>query len=458
MKTIICGAGEVGYSIADKLTNENFEVTVIDESQERLNKISENLDAKIIKGVPSLPSVLIKAGAKDCEIIIAVTKSDEMNMITCQIGYSLFNIPKKIARIRQQDYLKGEWQSLYTKNNLPIDAIISPEEEVAKALHRRLISPGTIDMVELSEKRLKLIGFKCEKNFSHLGLSVRELSEKFPNYLANILFIFRKDKKFVVNSSTIIEPNDLIYMVVETDNLSDVLKEFGHEELQAKKVVIIGGGNIGFSLAQFIESSNSNISTELIEANKSRAEFLASNLNRVTITHGDGLDNQILEEVNISEAGYCIAVTEDDEVNILSSLLAKRAGANQCMTLINNSTYSSLLTSIGVDITIDPKIITISKILEKVRSGRIRSDYSIGEGFGEVIEAEVISNSPLCNKNIKDISLPKGIRVGSIFRNDRIIIPNSETIFNENDDVVFFAETNCIKKLEQILSIDKTYA
>ena len=458
MKTIICGAGEVGYSIADKLTNENFEVTVIDESQERLNKISENLDAKIIKGVPSLPSVLIKAGAKDCEIIIAVTKSDEMNMITCQIGHSLFNIPKKIARIRQQDYLKGEWQSLYTKNNLPIDAIISPEEEVAKALHRRLISPGTIDMVELSEKRLKLIGFKCEKNFSHLGLSVRELSEKFPNYLANILFIFRKDKKFVVNSSTIIEPNDLIYMVVETDNLSDVLKEFGHEELQAKKVVIIGGGNIGFSLAQFIESSNSNISTELIEANKSRAEFLASNLNRVTITHGDGLENQILEEVNISEAGYCIAVTEDDEVNILSSLLAKRAGTNQCMTLINNSTYSSLLTSIGVDITIDPKIITISKILEKVRSGRIRSDYSIGEGFGEVIEAEVISNSPLCNKNIKDISLPKGIRVGSIFRNDKIIIPNSETIFNENDDVVFFAETNCIKKLEQILSIDKTYA
>ena len=247
-------------------------------------------------------------------------------------------------------------------------------------------------------------------------------------------------------------------MVVETDNLSDVLREFGHEELQAKKVVIIGGGNIGFSLAQFIESSNSNISTELIEANKSRAEFLASNLNRVNITHGDGLDNQILEEVNISEAGYCIAVTEDDEVNILSSLLAKRAGANQCMTLINNSSYSSLLTSIGVDITIDPKIITISKILEKVRSGRIRSDYSIGEGFGEVIEAEVISNSLLCNKNIKDISLPKGIRVGSIFRNDKIIIPNSQTIFNENDDVVFFAETNCIKKLEQILSIDKTYA
>tara|TARA_Y100000590_G_scaffold470625_1_gene667060 strand:- start:1576 stop:2940 length:1365 start_codon:yes stop_codon:yes gene_type:complete len=453
MKTIICGAGEVGYSIAYKLSNENFEVTVIDESLEKLNKISENLDVKILHGVPSLPSVLINAGAKDCEIIIAVTKSDEMNMVTCQIAYTLFNTPKKIARIRQQDYLKGEWLNLYTKNNLPIDAIISPEEEVAKALHRRLISPGTIDMVELSEKRLKLIGFKCEQNCKNIGLSVRQLSEKFPDYLANILFIFRKEKKFVVNSSTIIEKNDLIYMVVETDNLSDVLKEFGHEEIIAKKVVIIGGGNIGFSLAQFIENSNSDINTELIETNKSRAELLASNLNRVTITNGDGLDNQILEEVNISEAGYCIAVTEDDEVNILSSLLAKRAGALKCMTLINNSSYASLLTSIGVDITIDPKDITISKILEKVRPGRIRSDYSIGEGFGEVIEVEILPNSQLCNKNIKDINLPKGIRVGSIFRNDKIIIPNSQTIFNENDDVVFFAETNCIKQLERLLSI-----
>ena len=230
------------------------------------------------------------------------------------------------------------------------------------------------------------------------------------------------------------------------------------KKFRLKKIVIIGGGNIGFSLAHFIESSNGNISTELIEANKSRTEYLATNLEKVNITYGDGLDNQILEEVNISEAGYFIAVTEDDEVNILSSLLAKRAGAKQCMTLINNSSYSSLLTNIGVDITIDPKIITISKILEKVRGGRIRSDYSIGEGFGEVIEAEVLANSPLCNKNINDVDLPKGIRVGSIFRNDKILIPDSKTIFNENDDVVFFAETDCIKKLEKLLSIDQLYA
>ena len=452
MKTIICGSGDVGYSIADKLSKENFEVTVVDVPSEKLNKISENLDVKVVTGLPSLPSVLMKAGAKDCEVLIAVTKSDETNMIACQIGHSLFKIPKKIARIRQQDYLKGEWQSLYTNNNLPIDAIISPEQEVASAFHRRIISPGTIDMVELSEKQLKLIGFKCEHNCSNLGLTVRELSAKFPDYLANILFIFRGDKKFVVNSSTKIENNDLIYMVVETQNLKDVLREFGHKELKAKKIVIIGGGNIGFSLSELIEQNDSGITTELIESNKERANFLASNLNIVTVTNGDGLDNQILDEVNISEAGYCIAVTEDDEVNVLVSLLAKRAGADQCMALINNSSYTSLLSNIGIDITIDPKLITISKILEKVRGGGIMNDYSIGDGFGEVIEAMIKKQSPLCNKNLKDLSLPKGIRIASILRDNKIIIPNSLTIFKQNDDVVFFAETQFINKLEKLLS------
>ena len=266
------------------------------------------------------------------------------------------------------------------------------------------------------------------------------------------MFIFRGDKKFTVNSSTKIEKNDSIFLVVETDNLSDVLSEFGHQELQAQKAVIIGGGNIGFSLAQLIEKSDTYIKTELIEFNKDREEFLASNLENVTVTNGDGLDNQILEEINISEAGYCISVTEDDEVNILSSLLAKRAGASVSLTLINNSNYSSLLTNIGVDMTIDPKIITISKILEKVRGVKIRNDYSIGDGFGEVIEADIQPNSTLCNKNLKELKLPKGIRIGSILRDKKVIIPNSQTVFKENDDVVFFAETNCIKTLEKLLS------
>jgi trk system potassium uptake protein TrkA len=453
MKTIICGAGDVGYSIADRLSKESFEVTVLDESSERLRKISDNLDVKTILGFPSLPTTLAKAGAKECDILIAVTKSDEINMVCCQIGHSLFEIPKKIARIRQQDYLKGEWLNLYADKNLPIDAIISPEEEVAKALFRRINSPGTVDMLELADNKLKLVGLKCETNCKVLGKNLRELSNEFKQYLANILFVFRGDDKFIANSNTILEKNDLIYMVVDNNNLAEVIKEFGHDGIKAQKVVIIGGGNIGYSLSRAIENNDNSIAINIIEYDKKRSEFLAINLKSAIVTNGDGLDNSILDEVDISEADYFIAVTDDDEVNILSSLLAKRAGANHCITLINNSSYSSLLNNIGIDITIDPKLITISKILEEVRGGLIRSDYTIAEGFGEVIEAEILPNSFFANKSISQIDLSKSIRIGAILRNKKIIIPNSETTFEENDDVVFFSETKSIKELEKLLSV-----
>ena len=223
--------------------------------------------------------------------------------------------------------------------------------------------------------------------------------------------------------------------------------------MQAQKIVILGGGNIGYSLAREIETSEYKIATNIIENNKLRSEFLATNLKSANVTNADGLESSILEEVDVSEADYFIAVTNDDEVNILSSLLAKRAGTEHCITLINNSSYSSLLNSIGIDITIDPKLITISKILEKVKGGLIRSDYTIAEGFGEVIEAEILPNSQFANKNINQINLSKSIRVGAILRKDEIIIPNSETIFEENDDVVFFSETKSIKKLEELLSL-----
>ncbi|MDC1296676.1 Trk system potassium transporter TrkA [Alphaproteobacteria bacterium] len=453
MKSIICGAGDVGYSIADKLSKEGIEVTVLDESIDKLRIISENLDVKTILGLPSLPSTLSNAGARDCDILIAVTKSDETNMVCCQIAHTLFNIPKKIARIRHQDYLKPEHLKLYDNKNLPIDAIISPEEEIAKALYRRIKSPGTVDMLELAKNRLKLVGLKCESNSKILGKSLRDLSIEFKDYLANILFVFRGEDKFIVNSNTKLEKNDLVYMVVDNNNFVEVVREFGHEEAQAQKIVIIGGGNIGYSLSKTIENSEYKIATNIIEHNKERSNFLGANLKTVNVTNGDGLDNKILEEVDISEADYLIAVTDDDEVNILSSLLAKRAGAENCITLINNGSYSSLLNNIGIDLTIDPKLITISKILEKVRRGLIRSDYTIAEGFGEVIEAEILENSSFENKNIEEINLPKSIRVGAILRGDNIMIPNSETTFKRDDDVVFFSETKSIKHLEKLLSI-----
>ena len=458
MKTIICGAGEVGKSIAEKLSKEGFQVTVVDESKEHLKKISESLDVKTIVGASSLPSILSSAGANECDILIAVTRSDENNMISCQIGYSLFKIPNKIARIRQQDYLKGEWMSLYNKENLPIDAIISPENEVAEAIYRRLHAPGAIDMVELGNKKLKLVGLKCNEKCPVLNISIDDLSKKYKDLMLNILLVIRNDEKFVVNSKSTLKLNDIIYFVVENSNYLETMKAFGHEETEAQKIVIIGGGNIGFSLAKKIEDEDKNITTRLVEFNKKRSEYLASNLKSVTVINGDGLENEILEEVDFSNAGNFIAITDDDEVNILSSLLAKRAGAQKCMTLINNSSYSSLLNNIGIDITIDPKLITISKILEKVRGGRIMSDYTIGEGFGEVIEAEILPNSAFAKKKLREMKLTEKIRVGAIVRKNKVIIPNSETIFEEKDDVIFFSETDSVKTLEKLLSIRQQYS
>ena len=458
MKSIICGAGVVGASIAEKLSKEGIEVTVIDESKDRVKKISESLDVKTILGAASLPSVLSSAGAKDCDILIAVTKSDETNMIVCQIGYSLFEIPTKIARIREQDYLEKEWSSLYNKENLPIDTIISPENEVAKAIYRRLHAPGSIDMVELADNRLKLVCLKCEDDCPILNISLRDLSQTYKEVLSSILLVFRNEKKFVVNSKTKLQKNDVVYLVVDNNNFDETMKIFGHDEVNAHSIVIVGGGNIGYSLAKRIEEEDQQITTSLIEFDKNRSEYLASNLNLVTVINGDGLENEILEEVDISNIDNFIAVTDDDEVNILSSLLAKRAGAKKCMTLINNSSYSSILNNIGIDISIDPHLITISRILEKVRSGRIRSVYSIGEGFGEVIEAEILQNSDFANKKLSDLALPKSIRIGAILRQDKIIIPNSETTFEVNDDVVFFSETNSIKKLEKLLSNRPEYS
>lgn len=438
MKSIVCGAGLIGQGIAETLSKEGLEVTVIDESEDMIKKISDTLDVKTIVGTACLPTILESAGAKDCDFLIAVTRSDETNMVACQIGFSLFNIPTKIARIRQQEYLKGEWMHIYNNENFPIDTIISPENEVARAIYRRLHAPGAIDMLELANNKLKLVGIKCENNCPILNITIRELSKKYSKILSNILIIIRGDKKFVVSSNSKLEKNDIVYIVVSNNDFTEVMKIFGHEETESHKVVIVGGGNIGYSLSNRIEKDDKDVSISLIEFNKIRSQFLASNLKSVTVINGDALENNILEEVDISNAGTFIAITDDDEVNILSSLLAKRAGANKCMTLINNSTYSSLLNNIGIDITIDPKLITISTILEKVRRGKIRSIYTLGNGYGEVIEAEILPNSDFANKKLLDMKLPKNIRVGAIVRNEKVIVPNSETVFHENDDVVFF--------------------
>ena len=451
MKSIVCGAGVVGSSIAEKLSSEGLEVTVVDQSTELISKINEKLDVKSILGNGSNPLILEKAGASDCDILIAVTQIDEVNMVACQVAHTVFNIPTKIARIRQQNYLKDDLPEEYKKNVLPLNAIISPEVEVAKAISRRLHAPGSFDMLELAGDRIKLIGLKCEKSCTILNMNIKEISKKFPEQLSNILLIIRKEEHIVPNSETKLQEGDNVYFVVETSHVKKAMTAFGHTEKESTNVIIVGGGNIGYNLAKNIENDHKSVSAKIIELDKKRSSWLASNLSTTTVINGDALESDILDEVNTSLAGSFISVTDDDEVNVLASLLAKRLGANESIALINNSSYITMLNNIGIDITIDPKDITISTILQKIRRGNIRSLYTIGEG--EVIEAVILKSSSFVNKNIKEIEFPKNVKVGSILRDNNIIIPNSRTEFKTDDDVVFYAEKNSISKLEELLAI-----
>lgn len=451
MKSIVCGAGVVGSSIAEKLSSEGLEVTVVDQSTELISKINEKLDVKAILGNGSNPLILEKAGASDCDILIAVTQIDEVNMVACQVAHTVFNIPTKIARIRQQNYLKDDLPEEYKKNVLPLNAIISPEVEVAKAISRRLHAPGSFDMLELAGDRIKLIGLKCEKSCTILNMNIKEISKKFPEQLSNILLIIRKEEHIVPNSETKLQEGDHVYFVVETSHVKKAMTAFGHTEKESTNVIIVGGGNIGYNLAKNIENDHKSVSAKIIELDKKRSSWLASNLSTTTVINGDALESDILDEVNTSLAGSFISVTDDDEVNVLASLLAKRLGANESIALINNSSYITMLNNIGIDITIDPKDITISTILQKIRRGNIRSLYTIGEG--EVIEAVILKSSSFVNKNIKEIEFPKNVKVGSILRDNNIIIPNSRTEFKTDDDVVFYAEKNSISKLEELLAI-----
>ena len=285
------------------------------------------------------------------------------------------------------------------------------------------------------------------------NMSIKEISMKFPEQLSNILLIIRNEEHIVPNSETKLNEDDQVYFVVETSHVKKAMTAFGHTEKESTNVIIVGGGNIGYNLAKNIENDHKSVSAKIIELNKERSSWLASNLSTTTVINGDAFESDILEEVNTSLAGSFISVTNDDEVNVLASLLAKRSGANESIALINNSSYISMLNNIGIDITIDPKAITISTILQKVRRGNIRSLYTIGEGLGEVIEAVILKSSTFVNKNIREIEFPKNVKVGSILRDNNVIIPNSRTEFKVDDDVVFYAEKNAISKLEELLAI-----
>lgn len=453
MKVIVCGAGQVGFNIARHLASEGNDVTVIDQRPELIRKISDTLDVKGLVGFASHPDMLESAGAPDADMVIAVTFADEVNMVACQISHSLFKVPTKIARVRHQSYLAPMWRDLFSRDHMPIDVIISPEIEVARAVVRRLQVPGAIDVIPFAGGRVSLVGVHCSADCPVVHTPLRQLTELFPNLGMLVVGILRGDRIIVPSGDDHMITGDDVYFVVDTDHMERALAAFGHEEEKARRIIIVGGGNIGMFLAREVEENFPEVNLKVIEIDGEQAKVVADHLQRGVVLHGNALDREILDEANVAATETIVAVSNDDEVNVLSSLLAKRYGAKRAVTLINNSSYGPLVSTLGIDVVVSPRDVTVSTILQHVRRGRIRAVHSIREGLAEVIEAEALETSPLMGTPLREVNLPAGIIVGAIVRGEDVIIPHGDTVIQTKDRVIILAVAGQVKKVEKLFSV-----
>ena len=453
MKIIVCGAGQVGSSIARQLSTENNDVTIVDQSAKLVTQISDSIDVQGIVGHASRPDVLERAGAEDADMIIAVTYADEVNMIACQVAHSLFDVPTKIARVRHQSYLQPMWSNLFSRDNMPIDVIISPEIEVAHAVTRRLQVPGAFEMIPMVNDKVRLLGVRCGDTCPLVHTPLRQLTQLFPDLNIVIVGLMRENVPIVPNGNDQMLPGDEVYFVVDTEQVGRAMAAFGHEEPEARRLLIFGAGNIGLFLAQQLEKEFPWVHAKVIESDLKRAEEVAGRLSSTVVLNGDVLDPDILEEANAEAAETVVAVTNDDETNILASLLAKRHGAKRAITLVNKNSYEPLVAPLGIDVIVSPRNITVSTILQHVRRGRIHSVHTLREGFGELIEAEALATSPLVNTPLKDVNLPAGVLLGAIVRGNDIITPRGNTVVQVDDRIVLFAAADKVRLVEKMFSV-----
>ncbi len=463
MRVIVCGAGKVGTSIAEQLVNQNNDVTVIDQSEELISKLSEQVDLNTIVGSASHPSILEKAGAKNADMIIAVTLQDEINMVACQMAHTFFKIPRKIARLRSEDFLNPIWRSLYNADNMPIDLIISPELEVARSIIRQLNAPNAFEIVPFYNDKIQLTGITINENCPLIDTELRNIhdifqdeNESIKNLRVSTVAIIRDDNLFIPNKSEKLLLNDKVYLLIDKSHVDRTMSAFGLEEKPISKLLIIGGGNIGFNIAKELEESKTDISVTIIEHNLSRSTKIADNLNNSLVLNGDGLDQDLLDEAGISSTDMILALTDDDETNIIVSAIARKKKCKS-LILINNSDYNNIKDVLGIDRIIDPRMTTVSKILKHVHKGSFVSVFTIGNADAEIIHAEATKSSQLLNKHLYETDLPDGIKIGLIIRENEVIIPDKNSIIDVGDQVVFIAMSDQITKAEEIFQVRESF-
>lgn len=454
MKIIIAGAGQVGIALARYLREENHDIVLIDKDAERLGSLSEQLDIQTLVGSSAYPGVLEQAGAEHADVFLAVTGNDETNIVSCGVAKSVFNIQKRIARISSGEYLASKYKSFLQAQS--IEVILSPEIETARRLMQTLPVAGSVEMVPLSDGLLQFVGLKCKKGSVMIGKTVKEIQGLFGNLSAQIMAVARRYELLSLNKATL-HVGDDIYLVIDKRHFVQVLNILGYEIMTPRYIMIFGGGRVGWQLAKLLEEDPVSHDVTLIEKDEKRAHFLAEKLESTLVINGDGLDDALIEELNLKNYRIAVTTTQSDESNILLSLLAKRNGVPRTYALIHNDLYNTLLGGLGIDATIDPNAVMVSSILQHIRKGRVKNDYFVQAGVGEVLEIEAVKSSKITKSTLGAIKLSDGIIIGGVVRNNLFILPNKDFIIKEKDVVLVFAERGRAAEVEKLFSVSFSF-
>jgi trk system potassium uptake protein TrkA len=452
MRIVICGAGQVGFNLARYLADHDNHVTVIDSSQELISRINERLDVRAVYGQASHPEVLLKAGIAEADMLIAVTQFDEVNMITCEVVNALFKVKTKIARIRNQSYLHPRWNALFSQEHLSIDYIISPEVELARAISRSMTVPGAFNVIPLADGLMKVIAVRCNNDTPLINTPISHLNGLYPGLEIAVIGIVRGEENLIPVAKDVLKSGDEVYFVVDSARVEQAMQAFGYESRGTKRLVILGGGNVGLCLAEEIEANFPSVRTHIIEKNQARAQEIANILKTTIVLCGDCLDTELLQEANVKSVETVVALTQDDRVNTLASVLAKRLGARRTLALVSNSSYSTLVTSLGVDAVINPRALTVSRILQNIYRGRVRSVYSLGSMLGEVLEAEAAETSTLIGQLVAEINEPREVLVAALVRKERVILPTDNTVIENGDRIIMMVAPQAMGTMEKLFS------
>ena len=457
MKIIVLGAGQVGSSVSENLASEANDITVVDTDVSRLRQLQDHLDIRVVVGNAAHPDVLARAGAEDADLILAVTSSDETNMMACQVAYTLFRTPTKVARVRAAAYLKHP--ALFASDAMPVDVHISPEQLVTDYILRMIETPGALQVLDFAEGKVRLVAVKAYYGGPLVGHALRELPEHMPAGVdARVAAIFREDKAILPDGDTVIESDDEVFFVAATQHIRAVMGELRRLDQSVKKLILAGGGNIGTRLARALESR---YRVKVIEYDRAAAETLSEQLDEAIVLAGDAADEDLLREENIDDTDVYCAVTNDDQVNILSAMLAKRLGARKVMALINRSAYVDLVQGGIIDIAISPQQATISSLLAHVRRGDVVAVHSLRRGAAEAIEAVAHGDkrtSKVVGREVGEVKLPRGASIVSIVREDEVIIAHHDTVIEANDHVIMFlTEKRRIAEVERLFQVGVTF-